>query len=178
MAQDKEVFLSRWSRLKTEKREAPKEPDRGSDASGPGSEGAGRASGADALPAAVLPPVEKLTPESDFAPFMQSRVGDALRRAALKKLFSDPHFNVPDPNEAYSGDWTDGGTLGSEILAKLDRARAQLSGGKEAAPAGAPDETRAAGEEAPQAQESNPQNAVKPQTEERPQEDGTGKQDA
>ena len=51
----------------------------------------------DAQPAPTLPRVESLTPESDFRDFMHPKVDDALRRVALKKMFGDPHFNVPDP---------------------------------------------------------------------------------
>jgi hypothetical protein len=110
MAQEKEPFLARWSRLKHEQAKAepapaPKKPEE---------------------PAPALPPVEKLTPESDFAPFMHPKVEDALRRAALKKLFSDPHFNAADPFEAYSGDWTGGEPISKELLATLNQARSVL----------------------------------------------------
>jgi hypothetical protein len=70
--------------------------------------------------------VDQLTPESDFAPFMHPKVTDALRRVALKKLFADPHFNVPDPYEAYSGDWTGGDPISEELLKTLNQARTVL----------------------------------------------------
>ena len=54
---------------------------------------------------------------------MHPKVEDALRRVALKKLFSDPHFNVPDPFEAYSGDWTVGEPIPEEMLATLNQAQ-------------------------------------------------------
>jgi hypothetical protein len=57
---------------------------------------------------------------------MHPNVEDALRRVALKKLFSDPHFNVPDPFEAYSGDWTGGEPISEEMLATLNQARTLL----------------------------------------------------
>ena len=57
---------------------------------------------------------------------MHPKVEDALRRAALKKLFSDPHFNVPDPFEPYSGDWTVGEPISEELLATLNQARTLL----------------------------------------------------
>ena len=107
MAQDKETFLSRWSRVKREQNVPEKqEPE--------------------ASPAPALPPVEELTPESDFSGFMHPKVEDALRRVALKKLFRDPHFNVPDPFEAYSGDWTVGEPISEEMLASLNQARTLL----------------------------------------------------
>jgi hypothetical protein len=57
---------------------------------------------ADEKPAATLPPPESLTPESDFSAFMGPKVKDELRRVALKKLFSDPHFNAADPFEPFT----------------------------------------------------------------------------
>ena len=79
-----------------------------------------------ATPAPVLPAVESMTPESDFAGFMHPKVKDELRRLALKKLFSDPHFNLPDPFEAYSGDWTGGEPIPPELMATLNQARSIL----------------------------------------------------
>lgn len=107
MAEEKEKFLSRWSRLKSEAKQAPAESEKDT-------------------PAPVLPPVEELTPESDFSGFMHPKVQDALRRVALKRLFQDPHFNVPDPYEAYSGDWTGGEPISEEMLATLNQARTLL----------------------------------------------------
>jgi hypothetical protein len=106
MAEEKEKFLSRWSRLKNESKDLPQKTED--------------------TPAPVLPPVDKLTPESDFTGFMHPKVEDALRRVALKKLFRDPHFNVPDPFEAYSGDWTGGEPISEEMLATLNQARTLL----------------------------------------------------
>jgi hypothetical protein len=101
----KEAFLDRWSRLKRDSVEEKKEEE---------------------FPKPSLPPVDKLTPESDFTGFMHPKVEDALRRVALKKLFSDPRFNVPDPYEAYSGDWTGGEPIPEEMLAALNQAKRLL----------------------------------------------------
>ena len=114
MAEDKEFFLSRWSRLK---RAAPQPAQKDTTPAAKPAEGA---------PAAPLPPVESLTPDSDFSAFMQAKVGDAVRRAALKKLFGDPRFNVPDLFEAYSGDWTGGDPISPELLKELNQARTVL----------------------------------------------------
>ena len=109
MAADKEDFLRRWSRLKKEDKLPV----------------------AEEKPAPALPPVDKLTPESDFSGFMHPKVEDALRRVALKKLFrGDPHFNLPDPYEAYSGDWTVGEPIPPEMLATLNQAQQLLFGDK------------------------------------------------
>jgi len=127
MSRDDEPFLARWSRLKTEAREAPKEEKAPESPPPPApAGGAGGASGVDAPPAPALPPVEELTPESDFAPFMNPKVNDATRRAALKKLFADSRFNVPDPFEAYSEDYTKGEPIPLEMLKTLNQARRLL----------------------------------------------------
>lgn len=113
MAEEKERFLTRWSRLKRDAKE-PQGGEKEKQSEAP-----------------ALPPVETLTPESDFSGFMHPKVEDALRRVALKKLFSDPHFNVPDPFEAYSGDWTGGEPIPDEMLATLNQARTLLFDNKE-----------------------------------------------
>ena len=117
MAQDKEPFLSRWSRLKRETEQLPEKKEE------------------EASPAPALPPVDELTPESEFSGFMHPKVEDALRRVALKKLFSDPHFNVADPFEAYSGDWTGGEPIPQEMLAALNQAQRLLFSEKAEQPA-------------------------------------------
>ncbi len=109
-----EKFLSRWSRLKQE--QAIEEQAIEQQA----------IEKTDETPAPALPPVQDLTPDSDFSGFMHPKVEDALRRVALKKLFSDPHFNLPDPYEAYSGDWTVGEPIPPELLATLNQARTLL----------------------------------------------------
>ena len=107
MAQEKENFLSRWSRRKQEEKKLPeKTEDKGE--------------------APALPPVENLTTESDFTGFMHPKVGDAVRRVALKKLFNDPHFNIPDPYEPFSGDWTVAEGISEEMLKTLNQARTHL----------------------------------------------------
>ena len=104
----KERFLDRWSRLKRETEQLPEKKEE------------------EASPAPALPPVEELTPESEFSGFMHPKVEDALRRVALKALFRDPHFNVPDPFEPYSGDWTVGEPISEEMMASLNQARTLL----------------------------------------------------
>jgi len=116
----KEAFLSRWSRLK---REAPAQE-----------RALEEKKALDAQPAPALPPVETLTPESDFRDFMHPKVDDALRRVALKKMFGDPHFNVPDPFEPFSGDWTVGEAITPELLAQLNQTRTVLFADQEKKP--------------------------------------------
>lgn len=106
MAQEKEDFLGRWSRLKRETKDLPEKKQE--------------------APIPALPAVGDLTADSDFTGFMHPKVEDALRRVALKKLFCDPHFNVPDPFEPYSGDLTGAEPLTEELLATLNQARTHL----------------------------------------------------
>ncbi len=109
--QDREAFLDRWSRRKLEQAEEKPLPPQKAEAE---------------APAAPLPPVEGLTPDSDFKPFMAANVDGATRRAALKKLFADAHFNVPDPYEAYSEDWTAGEKIPMAMLKTLNHAQKLL----------------------------------------------------
>jgi hypothetical protein len=135
MAQEKENFLGRWSRLKREQ-EQKAVPQKNEIEDRP----------------PELPAIDQLTPESEFSGFMHPKVADALRRAALKKLFVDPHFNIPDPFEPYSGDWTVGEPITDEVMATLNQARTLLFSPKEKEQAQAADVAKAE-EEAYAAQE-------------------------
>ncbi|MSQ49781.1 MAG: DUF3306 domain-containing protein [Betaproteobacteria bacterium] len=115
MIEEKEAFLDRWSRRKLEQAEEQSAPPPASLDRTPADE-----------PAAPLPPIEDLTPESDFVPFMNSKVDGETRRAALKKLFADAHFNVPDPFEAYSEDYTVSEAIPMAMLKTLNQAQRLL----------------------------------------------------
>lgn len=118
MSEQKDNFLDRWSRLKQEKAKeeaaplpAPKKEE----------------------PPPALPPVEELKPDSDFKPFMDSRVDLETRRSALKKLFADGHFKTIDPFEPYSIDLTGEDPIPPEMLKTLKHARRLLFDEKEQA---------------------------------------------
>ena len=115
MAQDRERFLSRWSKRKLEG--AKTQPVAEAKASTP----------AEAQPP-ELPPVEQLTPDSDFSAFMREKVDERLRRAALKKLFSDPRFNVLDGLDEYADDYTKLESLAPDVARQLQHARTTLFG--------------------------------------------------
>ena len=154
MAGDNETFLGRWSRLKREEEKKLPEKSEGAQAPEPKQE-------AEAPP---LPPMESLTPQSDFSAFMHPKVQDSLRRIALKKLFADPHFNVEDLNEAYSGDWTGGEPITEAMLKKLNQARTHLFSDEE--------RKKLEDEEAQAAAASAPAPQAKPETETEPDEPG------
>lgn len=133
-------FFSRWSRRKAQVREGltPDEP-------APATTSA--ASPADTGPvlpqAAVAPPVigdapgqaadqaeppappptledvARLTTESDFRPFVARHVPSEVRNAAVKKLFTDPHFNVMDGLDIYIDDYTKPSPLSATQMAKM-----------------------------------------------------------
>jgi hypothetical protein len=69
-----------------------------------------------------LPPVADLRPV-DFTPFMNAHVDPATRRSALKKLFTDGHFNEPDLFEPYSADFTQGEPIPAKMLRAINRVR-------------------------------------------------------
>lgn len=113
---DKEPFLSRWSRRKLE----TKADQRASDAK------------AAELPPAAAPPVAAATQPAaelqehgtpEFREFFDPRVDEALRRVALKKLFGDPHFNVMDGLDTYIDDYSKPDPIPAAMLRQLNQAK-------------------------------------------------------
>ena len=47
----------------------------------------------------------QLTRESDYSRFVAGGVDEGVKRAAMKKLFTDPHFNVMDGLDTYIDDY-------------------------------------------------------------------------
>jgi hypothetical protein len=124
----REAFLDRWSRRKLEQAQEAKQP-----VAPPPAE-------ADAKPAAPLPAVETLRPDSDFTPFMAKEVSPETRRDALKKLFTDAHYKTIDPFEPYSIDLTGEDPIPPEMLKTLEHAKRLLFEEKpEVAKASTPD---------------------------------------
>ncbi len=115
-----EQFLTRWSRRKQEVRDQPvaqqQEPAPAVDPK---------------VPPPELPPVEKLTIESDFRGFFHPKVNEDLRRSALKKLFADPHFNVMDGLDVYIDDYSQPNPLPAAMLAQLRQAQKIIAWAKE-----------------------------------------------
>jgi hypothetical protein len=66
-----------------------------------------------------LSDVEQLTPDSDFSTFMTQGVSPEVRNAAMKKLFTDPHYNVMDGLDIYIGDYNTPDPLPAGMLAKM-----------------------------------------------------------
>ena len=106
MSSDEHDFLRRWSRLKRQRPAASVAP-------------------------AELPALEALTFESDFGAFMRAKVDEGVKRAALKKLFSDPHFNIMDGLDVYIEDYSKPSPLPAQMLATLRQAQQILDWAKE-----------------------------------------------
>jgi hypothetical protein len=115
MSEEKPDFLRRWSRLKKESAAvSPSAP-----VSAP--------SGNEIVETPVeLPPLDSLTFESDFTNFMHAKVEESVKRAALKKLFADPRFNVMDGLDTYIADYTQSDTIPADMFERMARKREKL----------------------------------------------------
>lgn len=111
-----EAFLSRWSRLKrtaVKPEPAPVEVPPAEEAAelpvaaveGNPTDAASPEAEADD-PLQDLPPIEDLTGESDFTPFLRAEVPEDLHRQALRKLWtSDPIYANDDGLKDYADDY-------------------------------------------------------------------------
>ena len=110
-----EGFFRRWSRVKGEAREdGPETPQ-----SAPPVDSQPAVDPAEAAP--QLPALDELTFESDFRGFFHPKVDEDLRRGALRKLFSDPHFNVMDGLDVYIDDYSKPDPLPEGWLEKMNQ---------------------------------------------------------
>lgn len=118
---DAESFFARWARRNAEaSQDAPAAPP--------------AEAGADIQPPAppsdkplTLDDVAQLTPESDYTPFVARGIDENVKRSALKKLFSDPQFNVMDGLDVYIDDYNKFEPIPPEMLAMLNHAKALLN---------------------------------------------------
>jgi len=74
-------------------------------------------------PALTLDDVARLTPESDYSSFVARGVPSDVRNAAMKKLFTDPHYNVMDGLDIYIDDYSKPSPLLAAEVAKMVGAR-------------------------------------------------------
>jgi hypothetical protein len=125
-----EGFFSRWSRRKVE---AAEDKPAGAQPSGvpvegdlPATQQAGQPVADQAKPQLTMDDVAKLTQDSDYSAFVARGVDENVKRSALKKLFSDPHFNVMDGLDVYIEDFNKFEPIPPEMLAALNHARSLL----------------------------------------------------
>lgn len=74
-------------------------------------------------PPLSLDDVKALTPESDFGAFAARGVDPQVRNAAMKKLFSDPRYNVMDGLDVYIDDYTRPDPLPEAMVRQLASAK-------------------------------------------------------
>jgi len=132
-----EGFLSRWSRRKAQGRAGaevepapPANPDplpatASSAAPVAAPESPPTISGG-AEPPPPLPTMDDvaaLTRESDYARFVMPGVGDDVKSAAMKKLFSDPHFNVMDGLDTYIDDYNKPDPIPLAMLRQMNQSK-------------------------------------------------------
>jgi hypothetical protein len=79
-----------------------------------------------------LPSIDALRGlESEYREFLRSDVDDGTRRAALKKLFADPHFNRMDGLDVYIDDYSQPDPIPAAMLRTLSHAKDLLFGAEE-----------------------------------------------
>lgn len=165
-----EGFLGRWSRRKQDVREGRPSPEPAAapavaplqDARVPAAAAvapvAEPSAAAEVVPAPAPPTLDdarKLTPQSDFKPFMAGDVAPEVKNAAMKQLFADPHFNVMDGLDVYIDDYSIPDPLPASMLRKMASAQflklfdedKAVEGGPAAVPAPDPIAAQAAGAE-------------------------------
>jgi hypothetical protein len=132
MAIEDDNFFSRWSRRKVQVRSGePLQPEPAPTvaspvpaATAPAGDAAvpteiGSVPAEPAAPPPTLDDVAELTPESDFKRFVGRSVSPEVRNAAVKKLFTDPHFNVMDGLDIYIDDYSKPSPLSAAMMAKM-----------------------------------------------------------
>jgi hypothetical protein len=77
----------------------------------------------EASPPPTLEDTRSLTPASDFRRFVAPEVDPQVKNAALKKLFTDPHFNTMDGLDVYIDDYSRPDPLPAAMLRQLASAR-------------------------------------------------------
>ena len=70
-------------------------------------------------PAPTLEDVARLSLDGDFKPFVARGVPADVRNAAVKKLFTDPHYNVMDGLDIYIDDYSKPSPLSAAEMAKM-----------------------------------------------------------
>lgn len=74
-------------------------------------------------PPLTLDDVKALTAESDFTRFAARDVSPEVKNAAMKKLFSDPRYNIQDGLDVYIGDYSQPDPMPEAMLRKLVSAK-------------------------------------------------------
>ena len=131
----KEGFLGRWSQRKqdiragkplTEPEIAVKPAEISDKSSDPSSAPTSEKTAVAEKPETPLPTmadVHELTAESDFSPFVAKNVSPEVRNSAMKKLFTDPHYNVMDRLDIYIDDYSQPDPIPESMLRQMVSAK-------------------------------------------------------
>ncbi len=74
-------------------------------------------------PPPTLEDVQALTPASDFSAFTGVNVSPEVSNAAMKKLFTDPHYNVMDGLDIYIDDYSKPDPLPLSMIRQMASAK-------------------------------------------------------
>jgi hypothetical protein len=192
MKPEDDNFFSRWSRRKVQVRTgqplpveppAPEPPVTVAPVVVPGAvEGlapaelqpAVPAGPAEPPPAPTLEDVARLSLDGDFKPFVARGVPAEVRNAAVKKLFTDPRYNVMDGLDIYIDDYSKPSPLSAAEMAKMVGAQFlklvddpnEVKIPAVAAPVAAAEENAVAPEEAQAPQADAPEQVAQPEPQE------------
>lgn len=129
-------FLSRWARRKAQAKAGvapPEEPaeeavvpaNAGTPEHAPAVVDHGvRADDAPPPPPPTLEDAAALGPGDDIQRFVAPQVDESVKRAALKKLFADPHFNLMDGLDTYIEDYGKPDPIPESMLRQMVQSRA------------------------------------------------------
>ncbi|KQX19920.1 DUF3306 domain-containing protein [Variovorax sp. Root434] len=123
-----EGFLGRWSRRKQEVRAAETAVEEKAPPAAPTPVAEAAAAlppegEQEAPPPLTLADVDALGIESDYKPFLAREVAPEVKNAALRKLFSDPHFNVMDGLDTYVDDYSRSTPVPESVLRQMASAK-------------------------------------------------------
>lgn len=113
-------FLSRWSRRKVQADKAPDVKEPATELTQKGLVDSSAPTAEEVKPPVSLEDVEKIDRFApDFSSFMQPNVDPAVQQAALKKMFTDPHFNIMDGLDIYIDDYSKPDPLPPGMLERM-----------------------------------------------------------
>ena len=76
-----------------------------------------------AEPMPTMADVALLTRESDYSRFVSPGIDEGVKRAAMKKLFTDPHFNVMDGLDTYIDDYGKPDPIPLSMLKQMNQSK-------------------------------------------------------
>lgn len=119
-----ESFFARWSRRKAEEprvgapTETPAGPPELAEAAVPAPQ---HPAVAETPPS--LDDVAALAPGDEVSRYVARGVDEAVKRAAVKKLFADPHFNIMDGLDIYIDDYSKPDPIPAAMLRQMNQSR-------------------------------------------------------